>query len=240
MVAVAAFLALSPSIIIGEKIPELAGELEIILPESKDIVVKFKDVKIKFCKPLLLTDPEELEEYLLKTLPFYALHIAFAMEPISSNLFLRVEEEEIKNRLKKMMNFEKKFFDKLTVLLKEKASSYSLKPDSIIRAHAAAIDYDLWLINSVLEIGLTGFLKRISERAIKEFEEFTNHLYLLFYVTMGIDMVLLEDSPYREDTLIMLVNLSSDYAEEVEDYLDTLSLLISNETYEALTDFMNE
>ncbi|MCD6457803.1 MAG: hypothetical protein J7K82_03035 [Thermoproteales archaeon] len=233
-----ALAAPSTSVTLGGRLPKIAEELESLLPGLREVTRKLEEVEERFCRPLLLTEPEESKRRFAETLLVFAFHIESAILPLFSNLLLRTENRDFKLHLKRLMDLEKRLFKELKPFLEEKAISYGLDSDAVIKIHAAMIDYDLWLISSLLEVGFDGFLKRLLERAKMEAEVFTCYLYSLFYVMMCIDLVLLREAPHRKDTFEALVSWGSIYAEEVEDYLDTLSLLISDEAYEALTGFV--
>jgi len=209
-------------------LPRIAEELEHLLPGLREVMRRLERVEARFCRPLLLTEPEELERRFTETLPVFTFHVMSTILPLSSDLLLGAENEDFRLRLKRLMDLEKRLFGELKPLLEEKAVSYGLDPDAVVRAHAAAIDYDLWAISSVLEVGFNGFLKRLSERARAEAEALVGYLYSLLYVMMCTDLVLLREAPRRRDTLEKLVGWGSGYAEEVEGYLDTLSLLVSD------------
>ncbi len=186
---------------------------------------------------MLQTRLEELDRRFRETLPVFAFHVVSAVFPLFSDMLLGTEDEEFRLCLERLMVLERRLFEELKPVLEERAASYGVDPGSVVRVHAAVIDYDLWVISSVLEVGFDGFLRRLSERAGMEAEEFVGYLYSLICVTMCIDSVLLKGAPHRRDTFEALIGWGSSYAEEVEDYLDTLSLLVSDEAYEALAGF---
>ena len=135
------------------------------------------------------------------------------------------------------MELEKRLYAQMEKELKGKARSHRVNPDRVLRIQAAIIDYDLWAFSAILESGLEGFLAKLSERAEEETGILVELFFRLVYAAMCIYLVLLEDAPHHRDTLKALVRLGSSYAEEVEDYLDTLSLLVNDESYRALTSF---
>ena len=237
MTATIVLTAPSLTVTLGRRSQKMAEELEALLPGLRDVARRLEKVETRFCCPLLQTRIEELDQRFAEFLPSFTFHVVSAVFPLFSNLFLEVEDEESRARLKRLMISEKKFFEELKPALEEKASLYGVDPGSVVKVHAAVIDYDLWVISSVLEVGFDGFLRRLSERAGMEAEAFVGYLYSLFYVMMCIDLVFLGGVSYRRDTFEALVSWGSSYSEEVEDYLDTLSLLVSDEAYEALIGF---
>ena len=237
MTAAVVLTAPSLSVALGGGLPRIAGELESLLPGLREVAGRLERVEARFCRSLLQTRLEELDRRFRETLPVFAFHVVSAVFPLFSDMLLGTEDEEFRIRLERLMVLEKRLFEELKPLLEERAASYGVDPGSVVRVHAAVIDYDLWVISSVLEVGFDGFLRRLSERAGMEAEEFVGYLYSLICVTMCIDSVLLKGAPHRRDTFEALIGWGSSYAEEVEDYLDTLSLLISDEAYEALAGF---
>ncbi|MCS7365304.1 MAG: hypothetical protein NDF54_07710 [archaeon GB-1867-035] len=230
----------SPNIALGRRIEFLANELETLFPKFSEMVEKLEEVEDKFCRPLLLLRPEELEKEFSKQLSSFIYHIISAIIPSSSELLLNADKDVGRIKIKKLIGFEKKLFEEIKHLLREKSSQYELNPEDVIKAHAAVINYDIWILNLVLNIGLDELIRRISERAEDEVQEFTRYLYSLFYTLMTIDLVILKNIPHRKDTLKLLVSWSVYYAEEVEDYLDTLNLAVINETYEIVKDFLEK
>ncbi len=142
--------------------------------------------------------------------------------------------------LVELKELEKELFKEFRPLIEEAASAKGVDPGHVVKAWAAAIDYDLWLTDMVMEVGFRGFLDRLIERAGRVGEEFIENLYSLFYTLMSVNSALLGDAPYREETLRTLIEWSSRCAEEVEDYLDTLLFLIPDEEYKAVTESLGE
>jgi len=231
------FAVPSSGVVLGGKLSELAEELKSFLPGFQRVIKEFEEIEVKFCRPLLQCRSEELGERFREMLPVFSFHVVSAVFPVFSNIFLKSDVREVKACLRKLMNFEKEFFEEFKSVLVEKAALYGLDSDSVVKIHAAVIDYDLWIIESVLETGFYGFLRRLSERAEEEVSGLVKYFYSLLYVVMCVDSVLFKNTPYRKDVLEILIDWGSRYAEEVEDYLDTLSLLVSDETYKVLADF---
>ncbi len=228
----------SPSIALGEKLEELTERLKELLPNLDLAISKLNIIEKRFCKPLLLKNPQELEKYFTSTLPLFMFNLVSAMLPLSNGIFMKVEEEKDTSILVKLRELEKELFKEIKLLLKKAAREKRVSSEPIIMAHAAAIDYDLWLIDMIIELGLQGFVERIIKRASGISDDFVKSLYSLFYVMMSVDVALLSGAPYRKDTLDILVERCSHYAKEVEDYLDTLIFLIPDEEYRAVTEFL--
>ena len=230
----------SPSIVLGGGLEKLAKRLEEILPDLRRAAEELRRVEEKYCRPLLLVEPTELDSYFKSMLTPFTFDLIATMLPLSHSLFTRVVEERGFSVLMELKELEKELFAELRPLLEEAAREKKLDSEAVVRAYAAAIDYDLWLIDMVIEVGFHGFLDRLTERAGKVGEEFVGYLYALFYVIMSINSALLGGAPHREDTLKILVEWGSHYAREVEDYLDTLLFLIPDEEYEAVSEFLRE
>ena len=208
-------------------------KLKSLLPGLEAAVSRLESVEAKFCRPLLSLEPEELRPYISRNLASFTYYLVYALEPISSSLLLG----EGIGRLKELGRLEAEAFGDVKRLVEERAKEKGVDAGPVVKAHAAAVDYDLWLIGSVLEVGLEGLIGGLAERAGEEVEGMVRSLYSLFYALMAVDSALFKDAPYRRESLGELVALCSTYAEEVEDYLDTLSLLVSDEAYEACRRF---
>jgi len=228
----------SPSIALGEKLERLAERVKALLPDLGRAVGELSRVEEKYCKPLLLVEPPRLSSYFRSMLPSFMLDLVSITLPLSRSLFTRAEEDPLV--LVELKELEKELFKEFRPLIEEAASAKGVDPERVIKAWAAAIDYDLWLIDMVMEVGFRGFLDRLIERAGRVGEEFIESLYSLFYTLMSVNSALLGDAPYREETLRTLIEWSSRYAEEVEDYLDTLLFLIPDEEYKAVTESLGE
>ncbi len=215
-------------------VPEVAVELESIVP-LRDMRSKLEKVKADLCQPLLLIEPKDLEQSLGENLPAFTFHLTSVTLPVLSSLLL---EPSAKSLLRGLIDLEKKAYRELEVILREQAPPHGVNPQPIIKMHAAAIDYDIWAINAILDVGFKGFMARLLERARTEAEHLGEHLYPLLYALTCVDSAILEGSPHRKDTLEKLVKWGFSHANEVEDYIDTLSLLISDEAYEALAEYL--
>lgn len=226
----------SPSIALGGRLGELAEELRELLPDLDFAVERLNAVEERFCKPLLLEKPEELEERFKRTLPLFTLDLVSAMLPFSRGMFVKAEEDA--SALLRIKELEKEVFGELRLALERATRERGVNPEPVVAAHAAAVDYDLWLIDMVVEYGLYGFAERLAERASEMCDDLAERLYSLFYVVMCVDAALLGGAPYDEGALGVLVEWCSYYAEEVEDYLDTLIFLIPDEEYEAVREFL--
>lgn len=110
----------------------------------------------------------------------------------------------------------------------------------MIKANAALIDYDLLLFDMMSRYGLQGFAMRLVERAHDMLNDLVHCLYSSLYATMSVDMALLGEISYNKETLRILTEWCNHYAEDLEDYLDTLVFLIPDENYEAVLEFTRE
>jgi len=229
-------LAPSPSLLEASLLGDVA-ELEELIPELKEVSRKLRLVKEMYCRPLLIVEAEKLKEYFTGMLQAFTYHFSSIIAFTFSGLLLR-PEGDVSLLLRRLMKLERENFSRLKWVLEEKSLAYNLDPHSIVEMHAAVVDCSLWAISSTLENGLQGFLDKLSKRAGRELAELVSYLHHLMYVVLAIDLVLLEDASHHRDVLETLVSWGSSYADEVESYLDTLSLLISDESYKALADYM--
>ncbi|WP_460125963.1 hypothetical protein [Stetteria hydrogenophila] len=105
----------------------------------------------------------------------------------------------------------------------------------LVRGLAALVDRDLWLTRWLGRLGPEGLRARLAGRGLRELLEFTDcTLRLLFAWTAAAAPLLGLIREYREDSRDALAELAGRLAGEVEDYIDTLDLLLDDEAYEDL------
>lgn len=102
----------SPTILIGEKLEELVGKLKELLPDLDLAIGKLSIIEERFCKLLLLKNPQELEEYFTHSLPLFMFNLVSAILPLSQDIFMKVEEEKNILILEKLKELEKELFKK--------------------------------------------------------------------------------------------------------------------------------
>jgi hypothetical protein len=96
-------------------------------------------------------------------------------------------------------------------------------------------DHDLWVIDKVREVGIEAFTNKLVERAPRELYETSGYyLYLLFSLFSSMTAVLKLVDTYKKENLSTLIIWARSYAEELDLYLDTLDLFLSDETYKEL------
>ena len=234
MSAAVTLINISPSIVLkaGLRDTELPEELLRYLDYVED---RLESLEKHHCRPLLLKRPEELKKHFEETLPHFMVSLASAILPLSYNILMIAET---KGTLDTLISLEKRLFKEIKRAVEKAANEKGIDPEPAIKAHTTAINYDMWLINMASRVGLHGLIERLVERLSGFGEEFAKVLYSMFYAMISVDTALLRNAPYNEETLKTLTEWCSKYAEEVEDYLDTLTFLIPDEEYKAVKDLI--
>lgn len=110
----------------------------------------------------------------------------------------------------------------------------------IVYALATLFDYDLWILTKIQNLGLENFITRIIERAYDELRELVNHYLTLLYTNLLTQLAIHNEVKWRRENLEQVIQWSKTYAEEVDTYLDTVNLLITDEYYEELKNYIQE
>ena len=221
-------------------IEEIVNEFKRLMPNLDVVLQKLIYVEEKLCKPLLLCDTQRLASYFKDALPIFTYHFISIWSPVSYEFLTKIEEEGGMSKLEKLKDLEKKLFEKMKGVIEDSANRKGVNPELVLKAYAALINYDLWLADALKDVGLNGLIERLTKRASKILGGFSISLYSLIYLVMSIKLALFNGEPYKEDTLKTLVEWSSSYAKEIEDYLDAFIFLIPDEKYEATRDLIED
>lgn len=109
--------------------------------------------------------------------------------------------------------------------------------EDLVYALSMLIEYDLWVVNNVVRYGFNEVISRINERALNEAGEASAYLMATAFAWYSsTSAVLGMVREYREGNRDLLARWSREYADELDAYIDTLDLLINDETYEALVE----
>ena len=106
--------------------------------------------------------------------------------------------------------------------------------EDLVYALSVMVDHDLWVLEKVSSYGLEGFMDRLIERCSGELAEASAHLVYLVFSWTASSSAILGLTRYREDNLRTLISWCRGYAEEVDDYVETLDLLADDEAYRDL------
>lgn len=200
-----------------EVVSELFSDEEIQI--IKDNVKKLKENTIL---PLLATSPEEVEDkfldYFEMTLPYYIRVAA-----------IYSDSEKITKFSEKSIKVEERFYE----ALKEQI------PESLIDSLDALNDASLLMYSNIIEKGVKGFFDLILDRAQNEFMELGYH-YMIVNFGFTTCLTALKEKRGSKETVDKLIDLVANYADELDSYLSTVDLLLSDEEYEVLKDYMQD
>jgi hypothetical protein len=113
-------------------------------------------------------------------------------------------------------------------------SSHPRKED-LIYSMSILIDRDIWVIEKMSKYGLEELIKKLIERAKEISIGFINTtINLTFAWLSAISAILNIVKKYNEENLNKIIDLSLELSKELDSYLDTLDLLLDDETYEEL------
>jgi len=120
-------------------------------------------------------------------------------------------------------------------LAREIRSTGYERSEDLVYALSVLVDRDLWVLERSAEIGLENLLEKLTERDLGVVVGFASYtMYLAFTWTSATSATLGLLEGYRRENLDTLASWSRAYAEEVEDYLDTMDALLDDEAYEEL------
>ncbi len=109
------------------------------------------------------------------------------------------------------------------------------RAEDLIYALSILIEHDQWVMDNMVRHGFDGLMSRINKRALNEAGEASAYLMAtMFAWYSATNAVLGIVKEFRRENLDTLAQWSRAYAEELDAYIDTLDLLISDETYKAL------
>jgi len=107
--------------------------------------------------------------------------------------------------------------------------------EDLVYALSVLVDRDLWILERSAETGLDSLLEKLTERDLGVVVGFASYtMYLAFTWTSATSATLGLLEGYRRGNLDTLASWSRAYAEEVEEYLDTMDTLLDDEAYEEL------
>jgi hypothetical protein len=125
---------------------------------------------------------------------------------------------------------------KLTLIMAKvlRESSHPRK-ENLIYSMSILIDRDIWVIEKMSKYKLEDLIKKLIERAKEISIGFINTtINLTFAWLSAISAILNIVKKYNEENLNKIIELSLELSKELYSYLDTLDLLLDDETYEEL------
>ncbi|GEM_PF-1885406 len=138
------------------------------------------------------------------------------------------------NDLKELRDVEGELAKAVASVIKN--SDYS-RADDLIYALSILIDRDLWILDKVSKLGFNDFIKKFIDRASNIVLQFSGYtVYLTFAWIASISATLGIAKEYKEENRDTLTAWCREYAKEVDNYLDTLDLLLDDEVYEDLAE----
>ena len=112
--------------------------------------------------------------------------------------------------------------------------------EDLVYGLSIMIEYDLWLVEKVVKLGLEELLEKLSERALTEALEISSYLrYLGFAWISATTAILGIIKEYKVENRDTLSQWCREYAEEIDSYIDTIDTLLDDEAYEVIKKLEN-
>jgi len=189
---------------------------------------------------ILIVKPEDIVEAFNEGYPTFVLYITSLLSSFTIPKLYALHLEKTFKLLDEIVELEKKFYELYLKFLKEKCARISIPIEDVEYAIAQLFDYDLWLTEKVKEHGIERFPIILMERAHEEASSMYNFLLALLYVVTAINVALFEIAPYNKENLGILVDWAKHYASELDAYIDTVNLLVTDEYYEVIEEYLKE
>jgi len=174
---------------------------------------------------------DELEHEIHPLVERFWARIALPLTEIAQSILSHRADRAI---LKEFISLEEKLGIALAKLIK--GSGYALA-DDLVYGLSVLIDRDRWVLEKVAELGIDNFVNKLLERDPKSFIEWVNYtMYLTFTWLASTAAVLGIVERYREENRDKMAQWCRAYAKEVEEYMDTLDILLKDEVYEELAE----
>jgi len=221
---------------------ELLREIEELFEvDASRVQQTYEAVLERAVKPLLVAGPETLTEVFQERFPVFAAYMVSFLSDLSLLRIYAVRPGEALERLGEIASLERRLFEAWTGALEERCMREGLPFEDLKYAGAQLFNYDLWLLEKTREVGLERFLSLLAERACDEAYQMHGYLLALLYVILAITAALLGTVPaFNRESLKVLVEWARHYAEELDSYVDTVNLLVTDEYYEAVEGYLRE
>lgn len=173
---------------------------------------------------------DKLEHELHVLVERFWARIALPLAELTQSVFSYAD----RSVLSEFIDLEEKLGVALARLIRK--SGYRFAED-LIYGLSVLIDRDRWVIERAAELGVDGFISRVVDRDPKAFMEFASYtMYLTFTWVASTAAVLDVVKKYREENRDKIAQWCKKYAKEVEDYIDTLDILVKDDVYEELVE----
>lgn len=228
----------NPRMFEGEKVRMLS-----LIGERKYLLELRELVEERLLKELEEAFEEALNGPIRRILNSPSLSVDFPLEVYSFlsvvakplNQFSVYSLNKVSSNEKAYGEFNKLFKELYNNLAKELRATGYENIEDLVYAMSIVFDHDLWVINKVHDMGIEAFTNKLIERAPRELYETSGYyMYLLFSLFSSMAAVLNLVDTYKKENLSTLIFWAKSYADELDLYLDTLDLFLSDETYEEL------
>ena len=137
--------------------------------------------------------------------------------------------------LKEFIDLEEELGIALAKLIRRSEYEFA---ENLVYGLSVLIDRDRWIIEKISELGIEGFIQRIIERDPKAFMEFATYTMYLTFTWVASTAALLDIvKNYKNENRDKMARWCKEYAKEVEDYIDSLDIILKDEVYEELLKF---
>ncbi len=213
---------------------------ELFEVREEEIQKIYRLIVEKAVRKLLIVKSEKIIEAFNEGYPIFVLYITPLLSSFSIPRLYALRLEDTLKLLDELIELERKFYELYMKLLKKRCTRAGIPIEDLEYAIAQLFDYDLWLIEKARELGLEKFLILLMERAHEEALSMYNYLLALLYVTVAINAALFDIVAYSKENLKILIEWAKHYASELDAYVDTVNLLITDEYYEAIEEYLKK
>ena len=170
----------------------------------------------------------DLEQEIHLLVERFWARMALPLAELAQSTLLRMDRAT----LAELIDLEKRLGVALAELIR--GSGYELAED-LVYGLSVLIDRDQWVIEKITELGIDGFINRVLSRDPKTLIEFATYtMYLIFSWVASIATIVGVVKDYRNENRDKMAQWCKKYAKEVEDYIDTLDVLVKDDVYEEL------
>ncbi len=136
--------------------------------------------------------------------------------------------------LKRFIDLEEKLGTALARLIRRSGYEFA---ENLVYGLSILIDRDRWVIEKISELSIDGFIGRVIDRDPKAFMELATYtMYLTFTWVAPTAAILGVVKSYKDENRDKMAQWCKGYAKEVEDYIDTLDILVKDDVYKGLLD----
>ncbi|HDD26877.1 MAG TPA: hypothetical protein ENF75_07330 [Acidilobales archaeon] len=194
-----------------------------------------------FIEPLLNTKTPDLDNVFTKLLSEFSMYLSTITSVLNAPILALKNEEEIVSELSKLVSLEERVYSLIANEVRRRGSKVPNDVEGVVYGLAMLIDYDLWVINKLSKYGLHGLIERLQTRALNELSEAVRYKAALTYlVTATLTAILGIVTKYNMNNLSKLIKWTKKYAEELDDYIDTLDVLVEDELYSEVMKYLGK